>query len=112
MPTMCSLLAQLKTSLTSVMPTDQAICQERERKYRGRGREKEKKRQEEKQRRERKGGERARESLRSSRLLTALLVLTQKHTALPDLSKARNMKCNFSLKFNSPRMKRKCFAEL
>lgn len=57
MPTMCSLLAQLKTSLTSVMPTDQAICQERERKYRGRGREKEK-RQEEKQRRERKGGER------------------------------------------------------
>lgn len=39
MPTMCSLLAWSKAGLTSVLPTDQAICQERERKGRGRGRE-------------------------------------------------------------------------
>lgn len=57
-------------------------------------------------------GERVRESLRSCKLLMELLVLSQKHTALPDLSKARHMKCNLSLKFNSTRMKRKCFAEL
>lgn len=38
MPRKCSLLAQAKASLTSVIPSDQAICQERKRKYRGRGR--------------------------------------------------------------------------
>lgn len=39
MPTMCRLLAWSKAGLTSVLPTDQAICQERERKGRGRRRE-------------------------------------------------------------------------
>lgn len=58
MPTMCRLLAWSKAGLTSVLPTDQAICQERERKGRGRGRERGGKRQEEQRRRERKRGER------------------------------------------------------
>ena len=39
MPTMGCLLAPSKAGLTSVIPIDQAICHERERKGRGRGRE-------------------------------------------------------------------------
>lgn len=61
--------------------------------------------------REREGGESAGEPLRPSRLLTEWIP-TQKHTAPPDLSKARNVKYNLSLKFNSTRMKRKGSAEL
>lgn len=38
MPRKCSLQAQAKASLTSVIPSDQAICQERKRKHRGRDR--------------------------------------------------------------------------
>lgn len=86
---------------------------ERQRKGKREGEKRDKRNSGEGKGREGRGSEgEGRKPLRSSRLLTELPILTQKHTALPDLSKARNVKCNLSLKFNSTRMKRKCFAEL
>lgn len=102
----------MKASLTSVNPSDQVLCQERKQKYRGRGRKGGGAVIERMAAKEfAKGEESSTEPLRSSRLL-AECVPTQKHTASPDLSNARNVKYDLSLKFNSTRMKRKGSGEL
>lgn len=113
------MLVQAKASLISVIPSDQAICQEWKRKYRGRGRKwgwgwgagSRIRRAVAKRKvgRKRGGEEIEGEALRSSRLLTECIPTPE---APPDLSNARNVKYNLSLKFNSARMKRKGSAEL